>query len=124
MIQDIKKVQNELETRFISQTEIVDQTALKLLETNKDEAIKFLTDYTVNTGNYVVTRWEKLFQFLLLKFMDGNVKQEDGRGGFKYNEYNYCPAPVSNPEYPDWWKKNVIEATGNKLEVPEGAASH
>jgi dipeptidase len=124
MIQDIKKVQDELENRFISQTTIVDQTALKLLENNKDEAVRFLTDYTVNTGNYVVTRWEKLFQFLLMKFMDGNVKQEDGKGGLKYNEHNYCPAPVKNPQYPDWWKKNVIDATGDKLAVPEGSASH
>ena len=124
MIQDIKKVQDELENRFISQTAVVDQTALKLLETNKEEAVRYLTDYTVNTGNYVVARWEKLFQFLLMKFMDGKVKKEDGKGGLKYNQYDYCPAPVKNPQYPDWWKKNVIDATGDKLAVPEGAASH
>ncbi len=124
MIQDIKKVQNELENRFISQTSIIDETAKKMYETSKDKAVRFLTDYTVNTGNYVVNRWEKLFQFLLMKYMDGNVKQEDGKGGLKYNNYNYCPAPVSNPEYPDWWKKNVIEATGDKLKQPEGANSH
>ncbi len=124
MIQDIKKVQEELETRFISQTPLVDQTALSLLETNKDEAVKYLTDYTVNTGNYVVSRWEKLFQFLLMKYMDGNVKQEDGKGGLKYNKYDYCPAPVKNPQYPDWWKKNVIDATGDKLKQPKGSESH
>jgi hypothetical protein len=31
---------------------------------------------------------------------------------------------VKNPQYPDWWKKNVIDATGDKLAVPEGSASH
>jgi dipeptidase len=125
MIQDIKKVQNELETRFISQTDIVDKTALELINNgNKDEAISFLTDYTVNTGNYVVARWEKLFQFLLMKFMDGNVKQEDGKGGLKYNKYNYCPAHVDNPDYPDWWKKNLIEETGDKLLYKSEGGGH
>jgi hypothetical protein len=50
--------------------------------------------------------------------MDGNVKQEEN-GVFKYNKYNSCPEHVSNPQYPDWWKKNVIDATGTKLLQPE-----
>lgn len=124
MSQDIKKVQDELEGRFISNTQVVDATALKLYEQNQTEAIRFLTDYSVNTGDYVVTRWEKLFQFLLLKFMDGNVKQVDENGQFIYNEYHQCPARVSNPEYPDWWKKAVIDATGDKLLVPENKGGH
>jgi dipeptidase len=120
---EIAKVQNELETRFISNTPIVDNTAHELYKEEPRKAIQFLTDYSVNTGNYVVNRWEKLFQFLLIKFIDGNVKQEEN-GKFKYNEYNQCPARVSNPQYPDWWKKMVIDATGDKLLQPAGASGH
>jgi dipeptidase len=123
MSQDIKKTQSELETRFINNTPIVDATAKELYSTDPKEAVKFLTDYTVNTGNYVVNRWEKLFQYLLLKYMDGNVKQEEN-GHLKYNKYNSCPAPVKNPQYPDWWKKNLIDATGNKLLEPENEGGH
>lgn len=123
MSQDIKKVQSELETRFINNTPIVDATAKELYASDPKEALKFLTDYTVNTGNYVVNRWEKLFQHLLLKYMDGNVKQEEN-GNLKYNKYNYCPAPVKNPEYPDWWKKNLIESTGDKLLEPTTESKH
>lgn len=123
MSQDIKKVQSELETRFINNTPIVDATAKELYTNDPKEALKFLTDYTVNTGNYVVNRWEKLFQHLLLKYMDGNVKQEEN-GNLKYNKYNSCPAPVKNPEYPNWWKKNLIESTGDKLLEPTTESKH
>ncbi len=115
---EVAKVQNELETRFISNTQLVDNTAKELYQNDPKKALQYLTDYSVNTGNYVVNRWEKLFQFLLIKFIDGNVKQEEN-GIFKYNKYNLCPEHVSNPQYPDWWKKNVIDATGTKLEQPE-----
>jgi len=123
MHQDVKKLQDELENRFINNSPIVDASAKELYAQDPKLAIQYITDYSVNTGNYVVNRWEKLFQYLLVKYMDGNVKQEEN-GGFKYNPYNACPAPVKNPQYPDWWKKNVIDATGNKLLVPENAGGH
>lgn len=115
MSADIKKVQVELESRFINSTPIVDATAKAMYETNPQEAIKFLTDYSVNTGNYLVNRWEQLFQFLLVKYVDGNVKRQNPDGSFKYNKYNMCPDRVENPEYPDWWKKILIQSTGDKL---------
>lgn len=114
---EVAKVQNELESRFISNTQLVDNTAKELYQTDPKKAIQYLTDYSANTGNYVVSRWEKLFQFLLVKFMDGNVKLEEN-GKFKYNEYNLCPAEVSHPEMPDSWKKIIIDATGDKLLDP------
>ena len=123
MSKDIKKLQDELENRFINNTPIVDASAKELYAQDPKLAIQYLTDYSVNTGNYLVNRWEKLFQYLLVKYMDGNVKQEEN-GKFKYNEYNAAPAPVKNPQYPDWWKKNVIDATGDKLLQPANAGGH
>ncbi len=115
---EVVKVQTELETRFISNTQLIDSTAKELYQTDPKKAIQYLTDYSANIGNYVVNRWEKLFHFLLIKFMDGNVKQEEN-GIFKYNEYNLCPAEVGHPDMPDAWKKIIIDATGDKLLVPE-----
>jgi dipeptidase len=115
---EVVKVQTELETRFISNTQIIDNTAKELYQSDPKKAIQYLTDYSVNTGNYVVSRWEKLFQFLLIKFMDGNVKLEEN-GKFIYNEYNLNPAEVGHPDMPDAWKKIIIDATGDKLLQPE-----
>ncbi len=119
MSADIRKVQKEMEDYYAQMTPVVDKAALEIHKTNPDEAIAFLTNYSVNTANVLVARWQKLFEFLLVKYIDGNIKQETN-GVFKWNEYHAAPARVGNPQYPDWWKKQVIDATGDKLLVPEG----
>ena len=118
MSADIKKVQKELENYYATMTPVVDKAALEIYNNNPDEALAFLTKYSVNTANALVARWQKLFEFLVVKYIDGNIKQEKN-GEFIWNEYNAAPARVGNPQYPDWWKKDVIEATGDKLLVPE-----
>ena len=118
MSADIKKVQQELESYYASITPLVDKQASKLFEQDKAEAIDLITNFSVNTANSLVTQWEKLFEFLVVKYIDGNVKQEEN-GVFKWNKYNAAPAKVGNPQYPDWWKKQVIDATGDKLLMPE-----
>jgi hypothetical protein len=50
-MQDIKKVQYELESKFEIYTPAVDAAALKLWEKSPEYAIGFLTDYSVNTAN-------------------------------------------------------------------------
>jgi len=119
MSADVRKVQKELEEHYKLMTPVVDNAAKELYNSNPDEAIAFLTKYSVNTADALTARWQQLFEYLLVKFMDGNIKQEEN-GKFKYNEYHNNPAHVINHEYPDWWKKNVIDATGDKLLMPGG----
>ena len=54
----------------------------------------------------------------MVKFLDGNVKQEKD-GEFLRNPWGYPKSP-SFPGYPDDWKKEVIENTGDKLLYPSG----
>ncbi len=113
---DVQKVQSELEGKFAKYTPAVDAAALKLWESDSTLAREFITDYSCNTGDYVVQRWKELGDFLLVKFLDGNVKQEKD-GEFLRNPWGYPRSP-SFPGYPDEWKKEVIENTGDKLLYP------
>lgn len=117
IIQDIKKVQSELETKFAAYSSVIDAAALKLWDTSPKLANEFLTDYSVNMSNYTVQRWQELSNWLLVKYIDGNIKKEKD-GNFIQNPWGYPVAP-SQPGYPDSWKKTVIEDTGEKLLVPE-----
>ncbi|RPH31452.1 MAG: dipeptidase [Bacteroidales bacterium] len=117
IIQDIKKVQSELETKFATYSPVIDMAALKLWETNPKAANDFLTDYSVNMANSSVQRWQELSNWLLVKYIDGNIKKEKD-GKFIQNPWGY-PISPSQPGYPDSWKKSVIEDNGVKLKVPE-----
>ncbi|MGD9978189.1 MAG: dipeptidase [Bacteroidales bacterium] len=116
IIQDIKKVQAELETKFEKYTPAVDAAAMKLWETDQNLAIDFLTDYTVNSANATVKRWEELSNWLLVKYIDGNVKKEKD-GKFIRNLWEF-PVSPSQPGYNEQTLRIIIEQTGNKFLEP------
>ncbi len=114
---DITKVQSELENKFAKYTKVVDAAALILWETDPVSVREFLTDFSVNMANYTIKRWKELGNFLLVKYLDGNVKHEEN-GKFIRNEWGYPKSPVF-PGYSDKWKENVLRDTGERFIYPK-----
>jgi len=109
MIVDLQKVQSQLENKFFSLTPVVDQAALSLWNKGeKDLALQYLTDYSVNQVETSVARWRDLGHFLLIKYKDGNVMVEKD-GKFERNESGIVPASPLHPAYPDWYYRQIIE---------------
>jgi dipeptidase len=122
MIPDIQKVQKNLENKFVAYTPSVDMAAQNLWNGGKKaEALQFLTDYSVNQANGMTSEWKKLSHFLLVKFIDGNIKKEKD-GVFERTETGIAPMP-DQPGYPDWWKKVIVDQTGDHLKMI-GAPTH
>ncbi|MBS4013306.1 MAG: C69 family dipeptidase [Bacteroidetes bacterium] len=112
-IDDVRKVQSQLENRFAELVPAIDLAASELYKADKELAIDFITDFSVNMGNSTVERWQELYRFLMVKYLDGNLKKEvDGK--FLTNKYGKYPI-VSHPNYPEWWLKLIIEKTGDKF---------
>jgi len=109
MIVDLQKVQSQLEDKFFKLTPIVDQAALALWNKGeKDLALQYLTDYSVNQVETSVSKWRDLGHFLLIKYKDGNVMiEKDGK--FERNESGIVPASPLHPAYPDWYYRQIIE---------------
>jgi hypothetical protein len=103
MIQDIQVVQRELESKYLAAQPDVDAAAAVLYEQAPQLAKDYLTDYSLEAGRTVVERWTKLSDFLLYKYLDGNVKDEHGK--------------VTHPGYPESWYRMVAEASGDHLRV-------
>jgi dipeptidase len=114
---DLRKVQSELETKFKTMVPAIDAAALSLWETNPALAREFLTDYSCSMGDYTIRRWKELGEFLLVKYLDGNIKQEQD-GIFLRNPYGY-PQPPAFPGYSDQWKQMVIEETDDRFIYPK-----
>lgn len=110
---DIQAVQQELENKFVTYTPAVDAAALQLFQQNPATAIEFLTDYSCNMADMTVSRWKDLSNFLLVKYLDGNVKQEKD-GKLLRNPWGY-PLPPKFPGYPDSFKKQIIQDTGGRF---------
>jgi dipeptidase len=117
MYKDIQNLQDMLETSFVKKTAEVDAKAKSLLANNKADAIKFLNQYSGQVANSTTERWQELFEFLLVKYIDGNIKQEKN-GKFTKTEFNN-PAWPSQPGYDDEWKRRVVEKVGHLKEVKE-----
>ncbi|MFW6140514.1 MAG: dipeptidase [Acidobacteriota bacterium] len=105
MVKDIKKVQAKLEGQFISLQPIIEKTALELYTTNPDLLTSYLTNYSVSQGEAVVKQWVELGEFLLTKYNDGYVKDENGR-----------PRGLG---YPAEWLKKVIKEKPDQFKIPE-----
>jgi dipeptidase len=118
MSADAQKVQKKLETRYISQTDSVDAEALKLSEKDPALARDFLSSYSGEMAQNTFTQWKSLSEYLLVKYIDGNIKKEKD-GKFERNKWGNPVMPLQ-PGYSDAWKKYVIEDTGDKLLVPAG----
>ncbi len=109
VIGDIQKVQKELETEYQRQVKDIDNKAAELLYLSKESAVAYLTDFSSKSGKNTVKRWKELDNFLLVKYLDSNIKQEEN-GKFIDNGHGY-PAKPKQAGYPDSWKKNVVNET-------------
>ena len=104
MVKDIKKVQQQLETKFINQRDSVEREALKV---SHNERIKKLTSFSVASGNEVHSQWIKLGNYLVMKYNDGYVKDTKGQ--------------IKAAGYPKAWLEAVTKQEGVRYIINESS---
>lgn len=115
-IGDIRKKQNEYRDRYEAFIPAMDAGAQVLYDKDPELAKKFLSEFSHNTAINLVNDWREFSNFLLVKYLDGNVKQEKD-GQFLRNPWGFPRSP-KHPDYPEDWKRNVIDETGDKFLQP------
>jgi dipeptidase len=115
MSEDMKKVQSALENSFHASQPQIEEKALSVLEQSNQDAVKYLTSYTNNLVTEGVAEWKKLGEFLMVKYIDGVIKQEEN-GKFKRNPYGQ-PANPLRPGYSNEYCQKIIDQTGDKYKV-------
>lgn len=93
MIQDIQKVQKEIEVDFFGKQAEIEVEAAKLLKENSAEVGKYLTKYCVEKAEAGIQKWWELGNHLITKYNDGYIQDEKGN-----------PHEVG---YPQNWLKNI-----------------
>ncbi len=114
---EVAAKQKTLEDNFVKFQPAVDAGAKALYEQSPELAVEYLTNYSCTEGDKLVTDWKKFYEYLFMKYMDGNVKEArpvpEG--------YKYVTPKLEQPGYGEDFYRLIIEKTGEQFKV-KGAA--
>ncbi|MCD8236506.1 MAG: C69 family dipeptidase [Prevotellaceae bacterium] len=114
MMPDLVSARTELEDDFFAKQKNLETEAKSLYEQSPDKAVELLTSYGLDAAAKMMNRWQRLFQYLVVKHNDMVVKKEKD-GKFEKTPYGYC-VPVARPGYSaDYWKKVADETKDRYL---------
>jgi dipeptidase len=109
---DIIKVQRELEQQALATLQQNDIT-LNVLRKQGLATDKLLTQFSLTAAQRTMQRWQQLDAYLLVKFIDGNIKRETDKD-FERTSTQGCPAPLQ-PDLPEEWRRAIVKDNGEKL---------
>lgn len=115
MMSDIKPLQQRLESMAQACIPGIDAAASELMKTNEAEARQLLTEFSASQAATVVDRWTQLSEFLLVKYLDGNIHPETD-GVFHRNPHG-GPASPKFPGYDEKYYRNIVNDAGANLKV-------
>ena len=122
MSKDIRKVVDYWENTMLKEVETIDSQLAGLSE----KALKKqTTEYSLATAQKLFDAWTRLDKYLLLKYIDGNVKSEnadvlsyviEGKTSDKHFVENgngkKIPGKIQQPGYSEKWKRAVAADNG------------
>lgn len=115
---EVREIIDRHELEKMEEIKQIDQQALALYKESPVKAQEYLTNYSVNMADALFAQWDQLDKYLLVKYIDGNVKKQDENGNFKTNGHSQTIPPAPDfPGYTDEWKKAVKEDAGDRLKV-------
>lgn len=117
MIPDIRKVQGGLEEKYQASRPEMDKALADLAAAGDLEALAAAANAEgAEIAKEATEAYRDLATYLLVRFIDGNMKKVDADGKFIYDENNhpvYPDFPGYNQEYYD----NIVRATGDRYRV-------
>ncbi len=115
---EIRKAAADHELGAMKIIPTVDEEAMRLYKTKPEEVKEYLTRWSEKFADRMFKKWKDLDEYLLVKYIDGNVKKQNPDGSFKDNGNNRnIPASPSQPGYSEHWKRKVSEDAGDRLLV-------
>ena len=123
---DIRKVADKWENDMLAN---VRKTDARVGRMSPAARRNYLTQLSVETAQELFGRWQRLNNYLLVKYMDGNVKSEhgdvltflDGDGSPAHFVDNgngrQIPGKIQFPGYNEKWKRAVAADNGKTLRV-------
>ena len=117
---EVRKTIDEWENARLEEVATIDEAAKKTHDKMGHEAaLAFMTRYSKNTARELFDKWNALDKYLLVKYMDGNVKKQNADGSFRDNGNGAkIPEMPDFPGYDERWRRNVVAGDDGTLRVP------
>ncbi len=113
----VEQKREEIENAFLDNQARFENNMLNILKHDKQWAINLITTYSCNAGETMLSEWKKLGEYIIVKFNDMVIKKETN------GKYDLTPdgiaAPPQRDGYPQKYRKEIIEKTGDKYLIPE-----
>ena len=84
---------------------------------NQKKVRKFTTEFSVKYAQLVFDQWVKLDKYLMVKYIDGNVKGEENGKFIDNGNGKNIPGKIEQPGYTENWKRAVAADKGEILKV-------
>ena len=86
---------------------------------SEDKMVKEATKFSTETAQQMFSEWVTLDKYLMVKFIDGNIKKEDANGFIDNGNGKNIPVFPSQPGYTRKWKESVVKDHGETLKIME-----
>ena len=84
---------------------------------NPKKAVKVATELSVENAQAIFNFWVYLDKYMMVKYIDGNVKGEDANGFIDNGNGKDIPGKIEQPGYSERWKRAVANDNGEVLRV-------
>ena len=112
---EVRKVIDEWENDQLVKVQISDE---KLSRKNIAGMKKGATKFSVSTAQELWTKWSALDDYLMVKYIDGNIKKQGADGAFLNNGHHPSqPAFPDQPGYSEKFLRAIAEDNGVVLKV-------
>lgn len=116
-----KHVRSEIdkwENAMLEQVKKID-VAIANVSYKPKKAAKIATKFSLESADILFNYWKKMDDYLMVKYIDGNVKSEDENGFIENGNGKDIPAKIQQPGYSEKWKRAVVADNGTILRVVE-----
>lgn len=112
---EVRKVIDEWENDQLVKVQISDE---KLSRKNIAGMKKGATKFSVSTAQELWSKWSALDDYLMVKYIDGNIKKQGADGAFLNNGHHPSqPAFPDQPGYSEKFLRAIAEDNGEVLKV-------
>ena len=112
-----KRVRQEVDKWENDKLTEVEKFDAKVAGLSAKKAQKLQSTYSTVTAQKLFEKWDSLDKYLLVKYIDGNVKAENDKGFIDNGNGCNIPDKIEQPGYSEKWKRAVAADNGEVLKV-------